>query len=93
CDPGKSQTLTLSQDGSSAPYKFSGLSGGDYVIYGLKDVNKNGSLDAGDYLGFYRQDGQVALVTPGASGVNFTLELVTGASASKALERLQSLRR
>ncbi len=93
CDPGKSQTLTLSQDGSSAPYKFSGLSGGDYVIYGLKDVNKNGSLDAGDYLGFYRQDGQVALVKPGASGVNFTLELVTGASASKALERLQSLRR
>lgn len=94
CDPNKSQALTLSQDGSSMAYKFSGLSGGDYVIYGLKDVNKNGSLDAGDYLGFYQQGGQIALVKPGASGVNFTLELVsTGGNADKALERIRSLMR
>ncbi|RIH89474.1 S8 family peptidase [Calidithermus roseus] len=94
CDPGKSQTLELTQDGSSAPYKFSSLSGGDYVIYGLKDVNKNGKLDAGDYLGFYQQGGQIGLVKPGASGANFTLELVSASgSANRALERLHSLRR
>lgn len=94
CDPGKSQVLELAQDGSSTAYKFSGLPGGDYIIYGLKDVNKNGSLDNGDYLGFYTQGGQIALVKPGASGVNFTLELVSaGGNASKALERFRSLRR
>lgn len=94
CDPDKSQTLTISKDGSSMPYKFSGLSAGDYVIYGLKDVNNNGSLDAGDYLGFYTQGGQVALVKPGASGVNFSLELVgAGGNADKALERLRPLMR
>lgn len=93
CDPGKSQMLELTQDGSSAPYKFSGLSGGDYVIYGLKDVNKNGTLDAGDYLGFYQQGGQIGLVKPGASGVNFTLELVSAGGNASKVERLHSLRR
>lgn len=93
CDPGKSQMLELTQDGSSAPYKFSGLSGGDYIIYGLKDVNKNGTLDAGDYLGFYQQGGQIGLVKPGASGVNFTLELVSAGGNASKVERLHSLRR
>ncbi|WP_027891575.1 S8 family serine peptidase [Calidithermus chliarophilus] len=92
CDEGKSQALTLSKDASSAAYKFSELKDGKYVVYGWKDVNKNGELDDGDYLGFYTEDGEVVLVRPSASDVDFSLGLVSG-GRSKALERIRSLMR
>ncbi|RIH83582.1 Extracellular basic protease [Calidithermus terrae] len=92
CDEGKSQVLTLSKDASSAAYRFSELKDGKYVVYGWKDTNKNGKLDDGDYLGFYTEDGEVVLVRPSASDIDFSLGLVSG-ERGRALERVRSLMR
>ena len=59
---------------ASGNYAITGLTPGQYQIIAWKDVNRNREIDAGDYVGFYTQDGQTpAPVSPPASGINITM--------------------
>ena len=65
--------ITATAD-ASGNYSITGLTPGQYQIIAWKDVNQSQQIDAGDYVGFYTQDGQTpAPVSPPASGINITL--------------------
>lgn len=71
CQDQRSQQVTVTQSGSSAPYSVSGLeSGVSYGLLAFKDVNNNGevNLGEGDYLA------QAGPVTAPARNVAITLQ-------------------
>lgn len=86
-DIGRSRELTLNASSTSSPYNFLLLDPGQYVVAGWKDTNNNGDIDSGDFFGAALIGGDLALITPPASGVNFTLELVVDNQAASALEQ------
>jgi serine protease len=92
CDPNKSRELTLTQDVTRATYRFGALPGGEYLIYGWKDVNQNSQPDSGDYLGCFTRNGQVAPVRPSSSGVDFRLELLAAGSGQATQNCLSLVR-
>jgi serine protease len=76
CDSAKTKELTLSSTQTSAPYQFTNLAAGEYILLGWKDVNNNNDPDEGDYLGVYLENDDIGLVKPSRSGINFPIELV-----------------
>lgn len=77
--------------GSSVSYTISGLGAQGYVVIAGKDNDGNGEVpDVGDLYGFYTQDGQsLQLVTPGETGIDITVGLVSETS-SRQKERLMA---
>ena len=74
CDAQQTRTVTLSQAGASSPFTIEVLPGVQYTVIAFKDINANGTVDAGDYRGTYTLDGQTdALVT--APAANLTIQM------------------
>jgi hypothetical protein len=75
---------TIQTSGSSAPYAFENLPSGQYQLFALKDVNGNGQLDDGDYMGIYNctslEGCQPTPVSPPAQGIGIQLHVVGGSS-------------
>lgn len=71
CDEQRSQSLEISGSGPSASYSFEGLEEETYIVVAFKDID-GGGLDEGDYYG------ESAPVTPPATGVNVTMEVIGG---------------
>jgi hypothetical protein len=70
-----SEELSLTQDGTLAPFSFTGLpSTRRYKLQGWKDVNQNGTPDTGDLFGWYTETGSIASLTPGRGGLKLYLE-------------------
>lgn len=83
CDTNKSKTVQLGNlVGKSASYKLSGLSAGDYIILGWKDVNGSKEVDNGDYLGAYIENGDLSLVKPGNLNANFEMDVIQSTGAA-----------
>jgi len=87
--------LEISQTGTQAPYIRNNLSTQQLVGYRIsawKDVNNNGTQDAGDLFGWYRVNGSIANVMPSASNINLVLEpvLSTTLTREKWLQQVRS---
>jgi serine protease len=80
-DVNRSKGVTLSADTRTGNYTIPGLEAGSYAVAGWKDINRNQTVDSGDYFGVYLVGRQVALVRPPASNINLSLELVSGTTA------------
>lgn len=81
CDEAKSQTVEITQSGSSAPFNFASLGRDTYMLFATKDVNGNGThFEDGDFYALYGADGNV---TPPAPGIELRLT-VLGASPSSS---------
>lgn len=78
----KTFSARVTQPGSEAPYRISGLPSGAYGIYALKDTDGDGNaVGNGDYHGVYAPDPrEVSEVTPPAEGVDITMRVLTGVS-------------
>ena len=64
---------------STGSYTITGLQATSYIIVGGKDVDASGTPTNGDYLGIYMSDGTTpAPVTPPATGIDITLQVVGG---------------
>jgi hypothetical protein len=72
----------IQSSGSSAPYTFENLPSGQYQLFALKDVNGNGQLDNGDYMGIYNcttlAGCQPTAVTTPAQGIDVQLLVISG---------------
>jgi len=93
CDQIKSRIIQVKGQ-TSGPYSFGDLAAGDYLLFGWKDLDGDKDVSAGDYLGAYVENGQIALVRPSKSGLNFALEEVqgTGMLLDRVQHALRSLR-
>jgi serine protease len=80
-DETKSTYIRILRDGRSAPYTLRDLSPGTYLVAAWKDVNGNGDVDDGDYLGVYVDPQGNYLVRPPRTGVDFSVDLVQGWTA------------
>ncbi len=88
-DVSRSKGIFLTADTRTANYVLASLPAGQYAVAGWKDINGNDEVDGGDYFGVFRVNRQLALVQPPASGINFSLELISSTSAE--LEREPAL--
>lgn len=78
-DIDKSKGITLTQNSQSAPYSIPDLEAGDYIVLAWKDVDGNGDVTQGDYLGGYvNSAGDLLLVQPTKSGINVAMDIVQG---------------
>jgi serine protease len=75
-DETKSTYIRILRDGRSAPYTLRNLSPGTYLVAAWKDVNENGEVDDGDYLGVYTDAQGNELVQPPKTGVDFSVEVI-----------------
>jgi serine protease len=75
-DETKSTYIRILRDGRSAPYTLRNLSPGTYLVAAWKDVNGNGEVDDGDYLGVYTDAQGNELVQPPKTGVDFSVEVI-----------------
>ena len=86
CDEEKSRVEEIKNRASSASFGFTDLGIGGYRLIVWKDVNDNGTVDTGDYFGFYSKDGLGATeVTPPATEVDFPVSAVSSGDAPNAL--------
>jgi serine protease len=76
CTP--TQQVTVAGQGETVSYLFKNLPAGEYVIVAWKDINGNNVQDAGDIEGVY---GNVSVVRPPASSIDFTATITSGVSA------------
>lgn len=81
-DIDRSGGVDITSDGASASYTIPGLVGGLYRVAGWKDVNNNDKVDAGDYFGAFRVNGQLAYVRPPANSVGIKLDLLVTTPAN-----------
>ncbi len=80
CNDLETQTVIVEASGA---YSFTDLSATEYIVIAIKDATGDGSFGSGDYGGVYTTDGTaVAAVTPPATDVNITMELVDDGSGS-----------
>ena len=64
-------------------YSFVKLEAGRYVIVGVKDVNANKTVNAGDYLSSYTTDGlSTKVIQPPLENADFDLELLSSDAPS-----------
>jgi serine protease len=64
-------------------FEIKDLEPGQYLIVGLKDVNQNKTIDAGDYLGSYTEDAvNSSPVRPPKQDADFDLELFSSNAPS-----------
>lgn len=89
-DETKSTYIPILRDGRSAPYTLRDLAPGTYLVAAWKDVNQNGDVDPGDYLGVYVDSAGRYLVEPPRSGLDFALDKVVSSQASFSWEQLRS---
>ncbi|GEM82648.1 S8 family serine peptidase [Meiothermus hypogaeus] len=93
-DVNRSLGIFLTADTRTANYILASLGAGQYAVAGWKDINGNSEVDGGDYFGVFRVNGQLALVQPPATGINYNLELISGTTAEIELEpALQALKK
>ena len=79
CDRERSKSVRVDRDGRAAGYRIEGLVPGQYAIFGWKDVNGDGVVGPGDYLGALMDaGGQLRRVRPGERGADFQIELLQG---------------
>ena len=88
-DTGSSTLVKVVPSGSSGlaatigSYSFVKLEAGRYVIVGVKDVNANKALNAGDYLSSYTTDGlSTKVIQPPFENADFDLELLSSDAPS-----------
>ena len=74
--------ITITQSGPSAPYSLNVLAEQPYAVVAVKDTNSSGGIDDGDYRTYYPTfDSPSAVIAP-ASGIDLTMEIVGGDSAT-----------
>ena len=84
-------TTTITQDGASAPYRLS-VPRGSYGVSAYKDSDRNGQVSNGDLYGYYSPNpGVIGQVTPPATGVNITMDRLTGTTPAPVRESLKEI--
>ncbi len=69
----------MDRDARAPGYSIEGLVPGQYAIFGWKDVNGDGVVGPGDYLGALMDaGGQLRRVRPGERGADFQIEMLQG---------------
>jgi serine protease len=82
CDDPASQSVTITATGASAPYSFSGLTSTSYIALAGKDVNGDGRVNAGDYVGCFGGAPNCQGVQPPRASVNIQMTVVTSPSSA-----------
>lgn len=73
------KSVTVSTGGTTGTFTVSGLTAGQYLVVGVKDVNANGQTDVGDYLGCVGDASGCTAVTPPQTGLSVQLQVEGGA--------------
>ncbi len=82
---------TITQDGASAPYRLS-VPRGSYGVSAYKDSDRNGQVSNGDLYGYYSPaPGVIGQVTPPATGIDITMDRLTGTTPAPVRESLREI--
>lgn len=69
------KSVVVSTAGVTGNFTLSGLTAGQYLIVGFKDINVNQQVDAGDYLGCVGDASGCAAVTPPQTGLSIQMQV------------------
>jgi serine protease len=78
-DSSKSKQVSIGNTTTGA-FSVDGLEVGEYRVTAWKDMDANGTINAGDWYGVYQQAGLVARVKPPVATVKITLEVFSGSN-------------